>query len=88
MEEEKLRAALEKLYFELLQLGHLDEATQKKVDALSAYLREVLNNPELKDYHGSLENLLEDSTTEFEVSHPKMTELANGVMRMLSSIGI
>jgi hypothetical protein len=88
MTENKLRESLEKLHFELMQLAPLDESMQEKVDGLAAYICELLDQPELEESHASLEEMLDDSVSSFETSHPKVTQLINEILGLLSGIGI
>ena len=88
MNEEELRQTLAKLQLELLNLGPQEAETQERIDSLLENLSDPDKLPETEEDQASLQELLEDSVTHFEASHPTLTALMNQVMSLLHSIGI
>lgn len=87
MADQELRNSLTQLRGELTQLGPLDAETQKKVNDLIDQL-DSLSEEGNQEEIDPLQELLSDSITSFEVTHPKLTGLMSHLMSLLSSIGI
>ena len=85
---QRLGQSLERLKLELLNLRPQDAETQSRIDALLEKLNDPACLAETEEDHASVQELLEDSVTYFEVSHPTVTAVINQVMSLLSSIGI
>ena len=83
-----LPGAIEKLKLELLNIGPVDPETQERIDALLVSLDDPDNLTLTEDENASLQELLSDSVTHFESSHPTLTGLLSQVMSLLNSIGI
>ena len=88
MSKEQIRQQLERLHLELLRLGDLDPQAQDKVDAAASHIQALLEDPNADNYPSTLADVLNDSVTALEVSHPRITELINRITELLASIGI
>ncbi len=88
MNQSDLPDAIDKLKLELLNLGPVDAETQERIDALLANLDDPDNFPLSEEDNATLQELLADSVTHFESSHPTITGLLSQVLSLLNSIGI
>jgi phosphomevalonate kinase len=88
MNKIEIQELADNIQLELLKLDKLDLETQKKVDNLQAYLRQLQERNPTAEEQTTLSNSLDDVLTEFEVSHPSLTNLINQFMLLLSNVGI
>ena len=83
-----LQESIERLKEELSQLRSLDSTKQKTVEDLLARLTELAEAPEDQDRSDSFNQLLSESVSSFETSHPTITAAMQQVLSLLGSIGI
>ena len=88
MDDKALRDELERLQLELLRMPTVPAPLQEKRDALAEYIREALEQEDLGGYHASLETMLSEEAVAFEIEHPKIAQLMQGIGNLLSSIGL
>ena len=88
MNNELLRASLEELHLELLQMPPAEKSIQDKRDALAAHLRETLAQDDLSGIPDPLKELFDEEMVSLEEAHPKVTKLILGIKEMLAAIGI
>lgn len=87
MPSDKLRQIVSMLREELAAEQDLEPARHEKLRRLAADLEAVLAESEAPD-SASLPARVADATSEFESSHPRLTELLGQVAEALSRMGI
>lgn len=88
MSNDQLRETLEELHLELLRTGSEDPALKEKADALAEHIREALEQDDLQDSQGPLNQALGDAVLSFETTYPKVTQLIGNITNLLNSIGL
>jgi chromosome segregation ATPase len=90
MPEREFNRTLEELHQELQQIESPDAQSRAKLQSLSEEIQEILarsgESPRPEDR--SFMDRLERSAEEWEVSHPRLTQLANHIAHLLSNMGI
>lgn len=87
------REALEDLLRELRnEINHLEGDRSEEAESIAAFTessaREALREQQDQDLLDLSIDGLQRSARHFEVSHPKLTQVVNGICQQLSSLGI
>lgn len=87
------RAALETLLAELkTEIAAVDQNLSEAAESIAGFTesstREALRRQQDPDLLDASLDGLRRSVREFELSHPKLTEVVNGICQQLSNIGI
>ena len=88
MQNNNLRSLLEDLYTELTKTSTDSSDLEDKKTSLAGYIHTTLEQDDLNESHSSLDSVFNEAIISFEESHPKITQLINNVINMLSSAGI
>lgn len=88
MDNRQLRESLESLRIEVARLARADSDTRDRLEALIADIETRLAEPDNAEHYETLIQNVRDAITEFEVSHPRTTEILNHVMVTLGNMGI
>ena len=90
MKKDQWRQSLEKLLGDLGSADCVDEGSKERIDGLVKQIEQILDEPgdsSGEGHHGLLESIREHAG-HFEVSHPTLTGTMNGVVSLLSGMGI
>lgn len=87
MNEQDLRALIDKLRKEVEALPDEDDAARDRLNDAIAELDKKLEEPGTEDHHGLIGNL-QQSIKELEARHPDTTTLVNNIMMTLANMGI
>lgn len=88
MPDQKLRQSLDELRSELERLEAEEAKIRERLDSLISSVETRLEKPEDTAHHQSLVQDVRESISEFEVSHPRTTEILNQIMVTLGNMGI
>jgi hypothetical protein len=90
MQKKDLRESLSELHNELKNVAVVDDASGEILEKLNRDIKRILGNSGdiPQSHHQSLLERLKESTEHFEVSHPQLTSLMNGIIKALSDMGI
>ena len=90
MKKKDLRDSLSHLHNELKNVKLADKPSGEILKKLENDIQRILENSGdiPQRHHQSLMESLKESTEHFEVSHPALTSLMNGIMKILSDMGI
>ena len=84
---ESIQESIEELKLEIGNLQDEESDSRNKLNALVQELETELENREMDSFDDFIEPL-NDSISNFEASHPRITEIINNIMTALSGIGI
>jgi chromosome segregation ATPase len=84
---ESVQESIEELKSEIVDLQGEDLESKNKLTAIVKELETELESRELDSFDDFIEPLNE-SISNFETSHPRITEIINNIMSTLSGIGI
>ena len=88
MPEKQLKDSVAELHAEIGQMDNVDDHAQEKLDKLVTYSQLKLEHPDDPEHHQRLAEHLSETTSHFEVTHPKLTAIMNQVMMTLSNTGM
>jgi hypothetical protein len=90
MEKDRLREDLERLHQELARSESVDAASRSLLIDVLHDIEAVLerSEPEIAGADESLIHRLRETTSQFEESHPTLTELVGRIADLLSRLGI
>ena len=88
MSREQLELALERLRSELDSLGQGPEEANARLRGLIDEVERQMDSLELGNDDGSVGDTIKDYIEQFEIEHPRITNILNDVMVTLSNMGI
>ena len=88
MSREKLEHALERLRSELDSLGQGPEEANARLRRLIDDVERQMDSLELGNDDASVGDTIKDYIEQFEIEHPRITNILNDVMVTLSNMGI
>ena len=85
MKRQEMSGILQELENELSEENNLDHYHQQKTQALAEYIQQLLNNGDDQMTGDEfLVKKLKESIEEFEINHPKLTNIVGRVLDLLS----
>jgi len=85
MKRQEMSSILQELEKELSEENNLDHYHQQKTQALAEFIQQLLNNGDDKMTGDEfLVKKLKESIEEFEINHPKLTNIVGRVLDLLS----
>ncbi len=90
MDDQELRKLLEQLHAEIEKTSTVDEKGQELLLHLEADIRELLARTGVSAEHVQPNTVqrVEDGLSQFEATHPALTELLSKLLEALSNAGI
>ena len=88
MNKAELHQSLEALRAEVDKLDAADDSARERLTYLIGDLDRQLENPDDVGHKEALREKIPDLVEQFEVEHPRTTEILNRIMMALSDMGI
>jgi hypothetical protein len=88
MDDQALRKLLEQLQGELKNVENIDSQGREQLRRLEAEIHQFLGRSEGEKVQPSMMLGLEDTITQFEVTHPTLTQILSEIMTTLSNAGV
>jgi len=88
MAQKELEAALKKLIQEIDKIDNTDEKTKESIGQLVNSIQLLINEPENKEQHSQLLEELKNTTIQFDVKHPLISNTLEELIDILVRLGI
>jgi predicted transcriptional regulator len=88
MSREEIRESLDQLRSEVEELESGDRHVKERVNELIDDLEHQLENPEDSAHKSNVIEGMRKATEQFEVEHPRVTNILNHIMVTLGNMGI
>jgi cobalamin biosynthesis Mg chelatase CobN len=87
MTDKKLRDTLAQLRAEIEKLDSVSESDKQRLESLVTRIRNTAD-PDDAETGDDLQDILTETITKFEASHPRLTAIMNDIATTLSNMGI